>query len=807
MFKVKLRVKLLASFGLVLLLLVGVMGVYQYISSNTLTGFEDLIKEEMEISHRGGAIRTYMLQSRRNEKDFLIRKDKKYLLKLSESIAALKAEAQTIVKLAGQIGEQESVANASAIIGYADEYEAAFKQLVASWEVRGLDHKSGLQGNFRNIVHQLSDDLKGHQIDELRVALLTMRYYEKDFVRTKSDKYKKRFLASIETYKELLQQSSGEEDFKKRQEQALASYGEAFNKYLAANVSSNQQDQYYQTMRTAGHDMADAIADTLVPTSKSLLLDIRKNEKDYLLRGDEKYVKQTRASVEKLRTAVNQGGILQEHIDDVNTDLDSYQQSFDLLVAEDKKIATLTQVMRTTIHKVEPAVEALQLESKKASDITIASISQKSRSLAKVAMGTGVVAIVLGIVLAVFISGVIVKPLRRITDSLKNMSAGEGDLTQRLEVDCVVCSDVLKCGQSKCASYGKKNTCWEETGTLGDNPVCVAITSGDVKNCEECKVYKQSNYDELQELSTNFNAFISKLQHMFKEVVQGVVTISSATTELSAIAEQMSGGAANVSDQSNSVATATEEMSVNMDSVAAATEQTTTNMNIVASAAEEMTATIADVSNNTVEASRVTAEAVEEAKSATTKVQQLGLAASEISKVTEVITDISGQTNLLALNATIEAARAGDAGKGFAVVANEIKELAKQTADATGQIKSQIEGIQNSTADTVTQIERITQVINNVNDTVSTITGAVSEQTAATDEIASNVAQAAQGLAEVNENVAQSSSVSAQIAKDITSVSQASSEMAISSGEVQSSAVELSTTAEKLKDMVGGFKL
>ena len=131
---------------------------------------------------------------------------------------------------------------------------------------------------------------------------------------------------------------------------------------------------------------------------------------------------------------------------------------------------------------------------------------------------------------------------------------------------------------------------------------------------------------------------------MFKEVVQGVVTISSATTELSAIAQQMSGGAANVSDQSGAVATAAEEMSVNMDSIAAA---------------EEMSATIGDVNNNTEQAGKVTAEAVKEARSATEKVQQLGLAASEISKVTEVITDISGQTNLLALNATIEAARAG----------------------------------------------------------------------------------------------------------------------------------------------------
>jgi methyl-accepting chemotaxis protein len=69
----------------------------------------------------------------------------------------------------------------------------------------------------------------------------------------------------------------------------------------------------------------------------------------------------------------------------------------------------------------------------------------------------------------------------------------------------------------------------------------------------------------------------------------------------------------------------------------------------------------------------------------------------EISKVTETITEISEQTNLLALNATIEAARAGEAGKGFAVVANEIKELAKQTSDATQEIKRKIESVQAST--------------------------------------------------------------------------------------------------------------
>jgi len=220
-----------------------------------------------------------------------------------------------------------------------------------------------------------------------------------------------------------------------------------------------------------------------------------------------------------------------------------------------------------------------------------------------------------------------------------------------------------------------------------------------------------------------------------------------------------------------------------------------------------MTSVIKEIAQNTEKARTVTGEAVSEAAETSEKVDELGRAANEIGKVTETITEISEQTNLLALNATIEAARAGEAGKGFAVVANEIKDLAKQTAEATGEIRKKIEGIQTSTKGTVIHIKQITKVINNVNEIVATIATAVEEQSVTTREIADNVTQASQGLGEITENVAQSSSVADEIAKDIADVNQTSGEMSNTSSQVNTSAEDLSKEAEQLMGMVGQFQV
>ncbi|MBA3008369.1 MAG: cache domain-containing protein [Proteobacteria bacterium] len=313
--------------------------------------------------------------------------------------------------------------------------------------------------------------------------------------------------------------------------------------------------------------------------------------------------------------------------------------------------------------------------------------------------------------------------------------------------------------------------------------------------------------DELGELAKLFNSFLEKLQGILKQIAQSSSSVGTSSTELATISQDLLSNSEDTSQLAKNVATSSEEMSTNLNNVAAAMEQSSTNANMVASAAEEMTATINEIAENAERARSVSANAVGQAHSASEKMAELGQAAEKIGKVTETITEISEQTNLLALNATIEAARAGEAGKGFAVVANEIKELAKQTAAATLNIKALIDDVQGTSKTTREEISQISSVIGGVNEIVATIATAVEEQTAATREIADNISQTSVGIQEVNENVSQSSTVAADITQDITQVSSAAKRISQSSIEVKDSAAKLQARSKELNAIVGRFKV
>ena len=161
-----------------------------------------------------------------------------------------------------------------------------------------------------------------------------------------------------------------------------------------------------------------------------------------------------------------------------------------------------------------------------------------------------------------------------------------------------------------------------------------------------------------------------------------------------------------------SLSTMATQSSAQIQNAAGASESASQNVRAVAAATQQLAASIKGVARQICQTKDVAGQAATAAKASDSSVGELAAAAQKIGEVISLINGIADQTNLLALNATIEAARAGAAGKGFAVVASEVKELAAQTANATGIISEQISSIQHRTGTAVLAIRGIAETMN-----------------------------------------------------------------------------------------------
>ncbi len=296
--------------------------------------------------------------------------------------------------------------------------------------------------------------------------------------------------------------------------------------------------------------------------------------------------------------------------------------------------------------------------------------------------------------------------------------------------------------------------------------------------------------DFSKEITRNYTGEMGQLARAFSSMKQGLLkllagvkdgsdSVDSAAHDLLGISKKVSKHSIFAKEQTGHAAAMSHEAS--------------TNINSISTAVEDFAVASQEIASNIVNAASISNNAKEMMDSAGKLILELGDNSGEIGRAVRLISEIAEQTNLLALNATIEAARAGEAGKGFAVVANEVKELAKQTAQAADEITSMIQNIQDNTSETVDSMGEVTSIIGQLNDINNTIAAAAEEQTATVSEITTNISDAAQGTQEVSDIVAQVVSVSDE------TVDQA--------GTTRDYAEKLARLASDLKNMTSSFKV
>jgi methyl-accepting chemotaxis protein len=387
--------------------------------------------------------------------------------------------------------------------------------------------------------------------------------------------------------------------------------------------------------------------------------------------------------------------------------------------------------------------------------------------------------------------------------------------------------------------------------------VSKAIANGDLTKRPHI-----SQLDEVGDLLRAFDTVASELSKVVGNVRTYSDTIAASASELTTISQQLLAQSEEMSKQANQVSAGAEQMSTNVSTMAAAAEQMSMNVVSISTASEEISVNVSTISNSARETSHnvsalttalkesirdfdevtrqanegshVTSQAMALSQQATSRMNSLGKAATEINKVTDVIKMIALQTNLLALNATIEATAAGDAGKGFAVVAHEIKELANQSARAAEDITTKIEDVQANTREAIGVIQKVADIItqidhsvtniaqmmdrqsraasvssNNLNEAsrgVENIANSITEVAKGATDMARNASEAAKGANDVSRNAIEAARAVREITSNIHVVGQATRDNAHGAQKVNTAAHELATIACKLQQLVKHYK-
>ncbi len=555
----------------------------------------------------------------------------------------------------------------------------------------------------------------------VEIILLNMRRAEKDFLLRVDASYTEKHSSLNEKLgKELtklndtvlMQGNSKIIDAAIKLPSLSKSYVDAFQTLVKIRVTMGltPEDGLEGKLRAAVHDIEKFLESADNAELSVLMLQLRRSEKDFMLRRDPKYIDSIKTKSELFKKTVSASSLPDDVKTKLNAQLAIYVTSFNDWANAANDLASQQKVISSGFAQIEPVLTTL-IELSNADRIAddAAMMEDLSGSVVRSATTSGVIGTII-IAGAVLMSLAMMRGIRGISDAASAIASGSRS--------------------GPIAGYGWRN----EIGGLAD--VLHALRDGLAKGEAAAAARRQEAEAEAQRLNrraavaSNFVADVEKL----------VAAFGRSSTDTAHAARSLSSAAEETTRQTMTVAQAAESASSTLETIAAA--------------AEELSVSVRAISSDVSRSAGVADETAAEADNSDQRLQTLLASADKIGEIVNLIKGIAEQTNLLALNATIEAARAGEAGRGFAVVASEVKQLAVMTAKATEEIAETVARIQSETATAVGSASQIRVKASSTKEITSMIAAAVEEQGAATEGIAASCQEASTSASVVTETIA-----------------------------------------------------
>ena len=416
---VKLRIgeKIAIGFGSIGLIFLVVIWQYHNTLRNALEDYRGLQNVHEAKKSHAMAIANGILSARVFERDFLIRRDLRSAEEVEREVARIHEESDKLRAL-----DQASADTANLIQELAEIYLRDFLAVVDAWKEMGLDHDSGLQGAFRDSVHELEKMAAQLNVGRSYLQLLQIRRSEKDLGLRRESLYRTKVFSLLDEFEHDVSSSEMDEQTRARLLHEIALYRRAFTDYSDTALANEDIKGGKGAFRQAAHRIEEILNTHFVPDLETNILQLRRREKDYLLRHDTQYADMAQAELMGIHGQIDASTISGETRNAFKSLLADYEKNFVALVAQNDRIDLLVNEMNEAVSRISALAAENAAATKEEMARVASEISLSSLDRARAMLGIVVVASLLGVFFAVFITTRISRPLRQMAALLDQLA-------------------------------------------------------------------------------------------------------------------------------------------------------------------------------------------------------------------------------------------------------------------------------------------------------------------------------------------------------------------------------------------------